>query len=66
MRRYWSWRALGTGLAGTSLLAHGTHKMVDALAASNSLESFLTDPPALFGMALVALAALGLWGATLD
>lgn len=66
MRRYWSWRALVFGLAGLSMLAHGTRKVLDALAASNSLESFLTAPSALIGMGLLALAILGLWGTTLD
>ena len=66
MRRYWSWRALGFGLVALSLLAHGTRKVLDALAASNSLESFLSSPSALVGMGLLALAMLGPWGTTLD
>ncbi len=66
MRRYWSWRAVGFTFAGMSILAHGTRKVLDALAASNSWEAFLASPSALIGMGLLVFAAVGLWGATLD
>ena len=66
MRRYWSWRTLGCGIAGASLLAHGSHKLIDALEASNSLQSFFGSPSALFGAGLVLVATVGLCGATLD
>ena len=52
--------------AGASLLAHGTRKVLDAIEASNSLESFFASPTALVGMGLLLLATIGLWGATLD
>jgi hypothetical protein len=62
MRRFWSWRALGAAFGIVFFLLHGTHKLLDAFETSDSFTSFVGSPTALFGMGLLLLAFVGLWG----